>query len=184
MSMHFASRRFDAAPWPTVLKVMSLLGTIALAITTVGAYRAAPAIPGFTRSFGLGVALIPLLLLFACLLFVVRGFTLDREELAIERLLWTTRLPLAGLTRASVDPGISKGSLRLVGNGGLFSFTGWFYHRRIGRYRLFATDLRYAVVLRFGRRVVVVSPAAPQAFVEHLRHLIPHLETAPEERRG
>lgn len=183
MSNHFTPRRFAAAPWPTVLKVMSLFGTIALLIATVAAYRAAPDAPGFTRNFGIGVAAVPLLLLVTCVLFVVRGFTVDREQLAVERLLSATRIPLGDLTRVWIDPSISKGSLRVMGNGGLFSFSGWFYHRGLGRYRLFATDLRYAVVLRFRRRVIVVSPAAPQAFVEYLREIVPGLQIGPEENR-
>ena len=58
--------------------------------------------------------------------------------------------------------------LRLFGNGGLFSYHGWFWNRRLGRYRLYATDPERAVVLRFARRTIVVSPGEPAAFVRAL----------------
>jgi hypothetical protein len=55
---------------------------------------------------------------------------------------------------------------------GSFSFTGLYRSRELGLYRLFATDLSRAVVLLLPRRTVVVTPASPEAFVEHLeRHL-------------
>jgi len=53
----------------------------------------------------------------------------------------------------------------MLGNGGLFSFSGLFYSRRLGRYRLFATDPKRLVVMIMPRRTVVISPADPEAFL-------------------
>ena len=166
-------RHFPAAPWPTSLKVVSFFGAIVLGAVSWAAYRVIPTPAGFTHKFGLGVALLPLALLIGCILFIVRGYTVDTAQLSVERLLTSTPVPLSGLSRVWADPAVCKGSLRVFGNGGLFSFTGWFYSKRLGRYRLFATDFRNAVVLKFPDRGVVVSPAAPHAFVEHLRHVVP-----------
>ncbi len=71
-----------------------------------------------------------------------------------------------GLTQA---PTAMAGSLRIAGNGGLFSFTGWFWSRRLGRYRAFVTDPARSVVLKFSDRTVVVSPDVPEEFVAALR---------------
>ena len=60
-------RRFQAAPWPTSLKVVSLLGTIGLGVASYVAYRAVPTALGFTHNFGLGVAVIPVLVLLSSL---------------------------------------------------------------------------------------------------------------------
>ena len=142
------------------------------------AYRA---IPGFTHQFGLGVALIPLAVLVGSTFFIVSGYTVEASQLWVKRLITSTRIPLSGLRRVWADPNVCKGSVRVFGNGGLFSFTGWFYNKRLGRYRLFATDSRKAVVLQFPDRVIVVTPAAPAAFMEHLHHLMPELLVGPEE---
>jgi hypothetical protein len=45
-------------------------------------------------------------------------------ELYIERLLTDTQVSLAGLSRVWIEPLSSQGSLRIFGNGGLFSFLG------------------------------------------------------------
>lgn len=173
-------RHFQVAPWPTSLKVVSSLSTVVLVGFSYAAYRAIPTPRGFTHDFGLGVAAIPLALLVGTLLLVVRGYRVDSNELQVERLLTTTRVPLAGLTRVWAEPTVCTGSRRVFGNGGLFSFCGWFYNDRLGRYRLFATDWRTAVVLQFSDRVAVVSPAAPHAFVEHMHRIIPRTHGGPE----
>ncbi len=97
-------------------------------------------------------------------LFTVRGYRLEGRQLFVRRLLWETRLDLAGLRSAEADPGLLKGSLRLFGNGGLYSFSGLFWNRTLGRYRAWVTHHEDVVVLRFEDRVWVVSPAAPLRF--------------------
>ncbi|VGO17923.1 hypothetical protein PDESU_06525 [Pontiella desulfatans] len=62
-----------------------------------------------------------------------------------------------------------KGSIRLCGNGGLFSFTGLYRNKKLGNYRVFVNDLNRAVVLRFSKRTTVVTPDDPAAFVERVK---------------
>ncbi len=71
----------------------------------------------------------------------------------------------------TLDPDALRGSIRLFGNGGMFSFTGLFRSPKLGRYRAYVTDPARTVTLRFADRVVVVSPSDPAAFV---RDLTPH----------
>ncbi len=172
---------FPVAPWSTSLKVISAVGTILLLGVGIGAYRAIPVPTGFTRQFGLGVALIPPALLAGCLLFVVTGYAIEGTELYAKRLLWSTRIPLEGLSRAWIEPAVCKGSIRVFGNGGLFSFTGLFYSKRLGRYRLFATDISRSVVLILPAKVVVITPAEPEKFIEHVRQSLPNVQVGPPD---
>lgn len=61
-----------------------------------------------------------------------------------------------------------RGSLRLCGNGGMFSFTGWYRNRALGVYRAFVTDLKSTVVLKFAKRTIVVSPERPEEFAAEI----------------
>jgi len=170
-------QRFPAAPWPASLKAISLLGTAVL----VGvAYAVIMAIPRGTRvpfaeTFGTVVAAVPPLVATIALLFVVTSYEVGPKELRIQRLLWSTRLSLGDLTRAWFDPNAMDGSLRLFGNGGLYSFTGLFRNRTLGRYRAFVTDPKQTVVLQLKKRVVVLSPAEPHAFLQALTVFSPGL---------
>ena len=74
----------------------------------------------------------------------------------------------AGLESAQIEPDAMRRSLRTFGNGGAFSFSGIYYNKRLGSYRAFVTDPRRTVVLCYANRRIVLSPAAPQAFVSDL----------------
>lgn len=158
---------YPAAPWSGFLKGVSivvaalLLGAAALIAFTVPA-QAAP----IWHALGIGL---PLAVLLGAAPFVVRGYALHDGELRVRRLLWTTRVPLGALREATIDPQAGDGSLRLFGNGGLFSFSGWFRNAKLGRYRAFVTDWQRAVVLRSATRTVLLSPADPAGFVRDLQ---------------
>lgn len=172
-------RKFQAAAWPTVLKVVSIIATVLICGVTVGAIRAIPPY-GFAHRFGIGVACVPPLIIVGSLLFVVRSYAIQGGHLAIRRLLWTTVIPILGIHDAGIDPAAIKGSLRIFGNGGLFGLTGLYWNKRLGRFRLFATDPKKAVVLRLHDRIVVISPEEPEAFLRELEQLFPRLQKPPE----
>ena len=127
----------------------------------------------------LTAGVLPLVVVLGCLPFMVRGYVLTERELIIHRLGWTNRWPLAGLTAAEVDPDALKKSIRLWGDGGLFSFCGWFRNKKLGLYRLFATDPKRCVVLKLGSRTVVVTPDKPEEFVSEIQRRA-HSITAPQ----
>lgn len=147
-----------SAPWGRLLVIMTILATVVCAGITIGFMASG-------RTIMVLIAPFPMLLVTICALFTIRGYTVAPDAVLIHRLLWTTHLPLAGLQSAHFDPEAMRGSLRLFGNGGLFSFTGLFRNKTLGVYRAFATDLNSTVVLRFPSRTVVVSPSAPEDFV-------------------
>jgi hypothetical protein len=154
--------KVHAAPWGAALR-WSSLGLVALtALVSFGLAW----LPGALKQ-SIAAWLLPLLLL-GCLPFVVRSYEITGDELLICRLFWTTRLPLAGLRSAEAMPRAMSCSLRTCGNGGGFSFTGWYWNKPLGHYRAFVTDLNRTVVLRFEKRTVVVSPAEPEDFVRQL----------------
>lgn len=153
------------APWCRSLHVISTLGTVVIIGAGVLGWTQA-GLPPLAR---LAMVLVPGLLLALTALWTIRGYELSAGVLSVQRLLWATRLPLAGLVSAEADATATRRSLRLCGNGGLFSFSGLYWNRRLGRYRMFATDPQRAVVLTFASGVVIVTPEAPEAFVAAVR---------------
>lgn len=158
------------APWGRSLKFASLLSVaILLLIATIG-ISVRPAAGGLWLLAMVGL---PLLVLVTALPFMVTGYVLTEHTLEVRRLAWTTTLPLAGLVKASGDIELARGSLRVFGNGGLFSITGWFWNRRVGFYRAYATDLSRAVFLKYrDRRPVLITPHDTQHFLVRIGKLI------------
>lgn len=155
------------APWSRTLKVTSVFSVLLLAGMMPLLALALPPTPLGRAPYVALVLMAPCTLLGGAL-FMVRGYTLAGSTLRVHRLLWDTVVPLDGLRKAWADPTAMKGSLRLFGNGGLFSFTGWFGNRRLGRYRAFATDPARAVVLELGERKIVVTPEHTRSFLDQL----------------
>ena len=153
-------KRYDA-PWSNTLIVLSILATC---VCLFVGYLATTHVDDKHDWIGLlPVGLIP-----ACALFVIRGYSIEPNEILVHRLLWTTRLPRAGLESARYEANVMKWSLRLCGNGGFYSFTGLYRNKLLGNYRAFVTDFSRTVVLKYPKRTIVLSPANPDVFVEEL----------------
>lgn len=147
------------AHWGTWLIVMSLSGTALFLVLAFAAFR-----QGGASSWA---GALSLALIAACALFTIRGYTVTPNAILVHRLFWATRLPMGGLEAAWFDPRVAPWGIRF-GNAGLFSLTGLYRNKFFGPYRAFATDGRLAVALQFFDRTIVVSPVAPEDFVDEV----------------
>lgn len=149
MKSHFA------APWSTKLKLLT-----AAFLLLCGAV--------YFYAGGISTAVVPALIL-ACAVFAVRGYSIHDSKLLIHRLGWSKTFNLAELSSVEASPGVTMGSVRTWGIGGLFGYVGYFHNSTLGTYRAYATDRANAVVLDFEGQKVVVTPEGPAEFVEALR---------------
>ena len=154
------------APWCTSLIVVSALATLLCLGLTFG-------IPWFPApkhcgEVGRWLRWLPMVLIIGSALFTIRGYSISPDAILVRRLLWATCLPRAGLRSAEFVPNAMRKSLRTCGNGGFFSFTGFYWSKSLRSYRAYVTDLRQTVVLRYERRTIVVSPDSPEDFVREL----------------
>lgn len=99
----------------------------------------------------------------------VRGYSVVDGRLLIHHLGWASKFDLADLSTIDISPGVTMGSARTLGIGGLFSFAGWFRNEVLGSYRAFATNELNTVVLDFAGKKIVVTPDDPQEFAEAVR---------------
>jgi hypothetical protein len=154
------------APWSRSLKVASLFAVVMLTVVAAAGLFVMPARLLLARCMMIGLPIGGLAISF---LSMVSGYTLSAAQLEVQRPLWNTVFPLTQLLSVAGDQDVFKGSVRLFGNGGIFSFTGYFWKRGLGCYRAFATDPGRAVVLKFRKRIVVVTPDDPLRFIVRAR---------------
>jgi len=141
---------FYRAPWSKTLKISS---AVVLGVLLIGALISWP------------VGAIPMVVLIVAGLFlVVTGYSVQQGKVFIHGLLWRKAFDLCDLETIVVEPGITAGSIRTLGSGGLFSSLGYFSNQSLGSYLGFMTDPQNAVVLDFIDRRVVVTPENPQDF--------------------
>jgi hypothetical protein len=158
-----------SAPWSRSLRRLTAIAVIVLVSVTLASLLITPRLPLPARVALVGA---PLLVLLLAPLFMVRGYIVTESQIEVHRLGWRTVLPLAGLAAVTGEPEGMRGSLRLLGNGGLFAICGWFWNRRLGRYRAYATDPERAVLLRYrdGTKVVL-TPHDVQHFIVRVRRM-------------
>ena len=155
------------APWSRSLVVISVI----VPLVCVAVVSAPLASLGQGNRWGFLLATLPLLLPSVAALFLIRGYVLRDHDLLVRRLCWTTRISLTGLRSVRHDPAALRWSIRTFGNGGLFSFTGFYWNKTLGSYRCFVTDPARSVILRLPKRTLVVSPDDPSAFVARMEAL-------------
>ena len=143
--------RTFAAPWSRTVKVI----TVAALLATATLFFFGEIVGGsiFVLVNALSVAV------------SARGYEVAPGRLSILHPGRRTTLNLSDVQTVSLCPGAFTGSVRLFGVGGLFGFTGLFQNDLLGRYRAFGTDPERAVVLKFAKRTLVVTPDDPAAFV-------------------
>ena len=155
------------APWSRTLQVFSIAITIICLTVPFGQYMVGIRLHRAMSA----TCFVPLAVLIGAAFFTVRGYTLMPDAILVRRLAWSTRLPLAGLQSVCSQPNAMRHSLRLMGVGGLFSFSGLYRNSLLGSYRAFVTDTEHTVVVRCARRTFVLSPDKPEAFVSQLAAL-------------
>lgn len=157
------------APWGRTLLIVSmfitlLMGGVACMLLLGRQLPDFISLPVRADGFGIvtsAVLLIPL----GALPFVIRGYVLTKDGILIRRLWWNTVLPFADMLSVEVEPHALSHSFRTCGNGGLYSFTGFYWNRQLGHFRAYVTDLNRTVVVRLRNRTAVLSPDDPEAFV-------------------
>src|SRR6056297_1149632 len=146
-----------SAPWDILLISMTtlvslLLVAVAIYVNSVVTY------------------IIFMILIAVGLFFGVYGYNLRDKELRIIRLGWSKDIPYKDIQDIEYSPGAMRGSLRLFGIGGYFSYCGGFKNRRLGHYKAYATHRKKTVIITNQKgEKIVVSPSSSELFVETLK---------------
>jgi len=162
-----SSTRFTA-PWGKLLWLFTTIGVVVLGgVAGTTAIAAGP-----LHTWSLIIAGIAVVTLVACLILAPRGYRLESDTLYIERLIGDKKVSLTGLTSVRHNKDLIDGALR-VGNGGLFAFSGWYWSRQHGWFRLSGTDiLGRAVMLELDGVKWMITPGDPELFVTEASRLI------------
>jgi hypothetical protein len=157
------------APWSSLLRTVSIvMGAVLVALTLASLFAWYS-----TREHATLVGVIvPVLVLIIATLLTVKGYALTEDAIVVRRLGWTTRLPWQDLVSVTGDNEAMRGSVKLFGSAGFMSYTGYFWNRRIGRYRAFVNDPSRSVVLSYKNRKIVISPDDPQRFIVRARTML------------
>lgn len=93
---------------------------------------------------------------------IIREYRMEGNELRVRRLLGSTRISLNDV--CSVERLTTPDWENARRTGGI----GYGWDARIGNYRGYVTDMRFAVVLRLKNETLVISPEDPEEFLNEM----------------
>lgn len=144
---------------------MTILASVVLALVGGMQIFAGVKREGGTRILLLSLGTAVLLCVPASLLLKVRDYRVTESQVLVRYGLTTRAFQLSEIQNARVQPNALSGGMRDAGNGGLWSFLGWFSNRELGKIRAFVSDTEKTVVMSMPEFALVVSPDDPAAFV-------------------
>lgn len=87
-----------------------------------------------------------------------RTLMIDRNTLTIGRKVQPVVISLGDIRRVDrIESKIVRRSMRTMGNGGMWAYTGSHYHSKIGNYQLFATEMRNLLLVETDKKKYVIS---------------------------
>lgn len=124
-------------------------------------------------SFQIFLILFPLVLLGSSALFIIRGYEITAEHIEIARVIGRAKYALDNIDTIEFEPKSTALSIRTMGNGGLYSISGFFRNKQLGAYRAYVTDSANTVVIRRKKgSPIVISPGEPIDFVDEVTRRI------------
>ena len=154
-----------SAPWSRFLILTSAGVTVLMLVV----FWAVPPISTVDESpaFLWFLYLLPVLLLGCAALFIVRGYEIVDENLEIIRVFGRKKYPIETIKSVEYNPAATDMSIRTMGNGGLYSFSGFFRNSYLGTYRAYSTNkMNNVVIHREKGYPIVISPGEPAEFIE------------------
>ena len=120
-------------------------------------------------------AILPLIILFTWL-YSPYAYSVMDGHLVVHRRMGLFRVPLANIREVGLlDKKTMGWPVRLMGNGGLFGYTGWYTSSSQGRMRWFVRQQKnYVVVITADKKKFVFSPNNPNEMAQALLEQLPH----------
>ncbi|KAF0126653.1 MAG: hypothetical protein FD189_890 [Elusimicrobia bacterium] len=122
---------------------------------------------------GWAILIVAAALLWSCWALAPKGYIVEPGLVTVDRPLMPVRIPLRpGTVVEAAGPGLLDGSLRTMGNGGLFGYYGRFWKKGVGSYLLYATRSDRLVLVEDGKKYFL-TPDEPEFFIEEVRRCLP-----------
>lgn len=156
-----------SAPWSRFLKLTSAGVTVLI----LGVFWTVAPISTVDESFAfkLFLYLLPIVLLGSSAIFIIRGYEIVGDNIEVIRVIGRAKIPIDTIERVEFNPAATDMSMRMMGNGGLYSFSGFFRNRYLGSYRAYVTNkMNNVVIYRKSGPPIVVSPGEPAEFIESI----------------
>lgn len=107
-------------------------------------------------------------------LYMPRWYIVSPKGILTGRRISDVLIPIEAIDNARTVTEEEMGfAIRLFGNGGVFGFTGYYFSRKMGRMRLYATrKSHYVLIIGNENKKIIVTPDNPEAMVDAINTLL------------
>ncbi|MBT3983893.1 MAG: hypothetical protein HOE90_21230 [Bacteriovoracaceae bacterium] len=158
------------ARWGNALKAISIFCTLVLLSVPIIVYVAQSAQINATTT---AVSLLSISALIGCIPFSVRGYRVETNELVILRTFHRDFIPIGEITSIEKIERLPKFTLRVFGNGGLFSFSGNYWSKGIGHFKAYVTNFDNLVMVTAAQKKMLISPDQPDELIAQVQKEMP-----------
>ena len=159
-----------------------------LGVLALGFLVAAYFLPYWSmRSVFVAAAVLCLSIPLLSYLYSPRSYALTPQSLIVRRPVKDVEIPIGSIRDVEKTAAWFGAAWKTLpgGNSGLFGIYGTFYNDELGRFRMYATRARDAVIVHTDAEKIVLTPDDRDRFVEELRGRIhPTSGTAAEKAEG
>ena len=154
---------YSKSPWTKGLTIISILGTIVIVALIV--YLCYVACTSAKMSYMWIFAAILTIVLLWAIVVAPMGVSVDKDgNITIHLLACRIRIAKEEIIKITPFPS-DRGTIRLLGSGGLFGYMGLFRNAEIGTFSNYSTDLEKShVIYRKNKRPIVVTVADSSIF--------------------
>ncbi|MEM9774119.1 MAG: PH domain-containing protein [Chloroflexota bacterium] len=156
-----------SAPWSRFLKIVS--GSISVLLCLAFWFAAPTSTMNESAGFRTFLIVFPLAFLGIAALFIIRRYEINDEYVEIVRVVGRKKFRLDNIKSIEANPTAMDLSIRTFGNGGMYSFSGFFRTENLGGFRAYVSNKANSVVIQRKKgSPIVVSPHDPISFVEQV----------------
>lgn len=105
------------------------------------------------------------------------GVTLNDGDIIIDRRIKPVVIPIAEIKQVrAVSEDDMRYSIKTMGNGGVFGYTGAYYNKKMGKMSWYCSQRKnYILIERTNNKKVIVTPDDPEALLRDVKKMHPSL---------
>jgi PH (Pleckstrin Homology) domain-containing protein len=149
---------------------------ITILVAAIGLYLLYRGYSGGSAGGRLGFLVVAALVLLMYLL-RTRSIAVDGTGITIDRMVMSASIPFSDIkTIRRLEDKELFGSIRTLGNGGVFGYTGLFYNRTFGSMTWYCTQRKnYILIEKNSGKKMIISPDNPEELIQLIRLTHPSL---------
>jgi len=166
-------KSFSPAKWSIELKTITAISLLSMLLPVLIISKTVPHVMGNTFIL-IFTTIIPITIIAFTASHIIIKYEIDNTQILIQRLTSSKSITISDIKSINIiNQAILRGSYRIFGIGGLFTFSGKYKNKELGTYNMFATNLKSPVVITMKEKEnIIITPKNPVEFIQCVNEIL------------